>query len=86
VSSAFVIFGTDHAAKRESLCARFAHFSPDPPPHHASAGASVEKIFDLGKTDTARCLARVCQILCDNFFCSRIWQIEFADCAKTLMP
>jgi len=46
----------------------------------------VEKIFDLGKTDTERSLARVCQILRDNFFGSRVLEIEFADCAKTSMP
>jgi len=46
-------------AKCESLWRSIRSFLTCAPPHNASAGASVEKIFDLGKTDTAQNFARV---------------------------
>ena len=53
-------------------------------PRNASAGASVEKIFDLGKTDTVPAVCDVvCVIKCD-FHRAREIKIEFADMRENI--
>jgi hypothetical protein len=74
------------APPRESLGARFARFWSKRPPRNASAGASVEKIFDLGKTDTAPPFAVSIADVEHDFHRAREIRIEYATCVKTSIP
>jgi hypothetical protein len=53
------------------------------PPRNAFAGASVEKIFALGKTDTPTHFARNALGGARRFFRLREFKIAFQECAKT---
>jgi hypothetical protein len=70
-------------AHRESPDARFARFWRRRPSRNASVGVSVEKFFDLGKTDTDVLFACLLPTKSCNVFTTMKTDIEFRVCSKT---
>jgi len=84
----FASFGLEQrasAATRITWCT-IRSFLVEAPPRNASAGASVEKIFDLGKTDTAPPFAVSIADVEHDFHRAREIRIEYATCVKTSIP